>query len=107
MIDKREYNTTILTGVEEILNSELLTYFHSKMIFSFVLHKIAKDSNVFQPTVYTPCSRTCNFENHIFLKDLKKNLIMSPFCIPQVLKSAAKSENLLTNKNFMPENNFE
>ena len=36
MIDKREYNTTILAGVEEILNSELLTYFHSKMIFSFV-----------------------------------------------------------------------
>ena len=68
MTDKREYNTTILTGVEETLNSESLTYFHSKMIFSFVLHIFTKDSDVFQATVYTPCSRTCNFENHIFIR---------------------------------------
>ena len=48
------------------------------------------------------------FQNLTFLKDLKKNVSMSPFCIPKVLKKCHKHfENRLTNKNFMQENIFE
>ena len=37
-----------------------------------------------------PSSRNCIYQNLTFLKDLKKNITMSPFCIPKVLKSATK-----------------
>ena len=43
------------------------------------------------PTVCTASSRNCIFQNLTFLKDLMKNITMSPFCIPKVLKSATKS----------------
>ena len=44
----------------------------------------------FQITVYTPSSRNCIFENLTFLKDLKINITMLPFCILKVLNSATK-----------------
>ena len=39
-------------------------------------------------TVYSPSSRNCIFQNLSFLKDFKKNIAMSPYSIPKVLKSA-------------------
>ena len=55
----------------------------------------------------SPSSRNCIFQNLTFLKDLKKNITMSPFCIPKVLKSATKFLKIgLTKIDFMPDNNF-
>ena len=42
-------------------------------------------------TVYSPSSRNFIFQNLLFVKDLKKNITMSPFCMPKVLKSATKT----------------
>ena len=44
----------------------------------------------FYTTVCTASSRNCIFQNLTFLKDLKKNINTSPFCISKVLKSATK-----------------
>ena len=35
-------------------------------------------------------SRNCIFQNHTFLKDLKKTITMLPFCTPKVLKMPQK-----------------
>ena len=41
-------------------------------------------------TVLIPSFGNCLFEHHYVLKHLLTNIILSSFCIPKVLKSAAK-----------------
>ena len=57
------------------------TWHRLYFVISFVEDIPVSKQNI--PTVYTPSSRNCIFQNITFLKDLKK-MTMSPFCIPKV-----------------------
>ena len=57
-------------------------WFSHEVAHMYVKHKVHFS------TVCSPSSRNCIFQNHTFLKDLKKIITMSPFCTPKVLKKA-------------------
>ena len=60
-----------------------------------------------RPLVYKASDLT-TAPRRLFLKHHKKNMTMSSFCIPKVLKSATKYLKIGSQiKIFMPENNFE